>query len=307
MNQEWLDKYGPLCNTLLQLGWFVPPFITGADFGRVEKICIFLNESETLTNVEKKDVDQRIDYIISDIAFHPNYRAFYVSRALEMDHIKEFSHLYEQAVICYYKREYSSSILTLLPALEGILLSFLGWKFGESRKPAPKKIIKKIIEYKINSQFESLNLSFQMYQHVLAEFLERWVYQDTSKADFSVSFLNRHLLLHGMEPKASYHPSDVHRLFLLFDLIVEFFSYIEDKHFNFIPSDKPEINFRRVYYSQLGSGSLSIAHTWEFDQEFLKQHKNYENSAYEPSLAKSEMKTMLELMETMSMLSKVQQ
>jgi hypothetical protein len=50
----------------------------------------------------------------------------FVWLGLQLDHFKEFSHLYESGVFAYYKREYIAAITSMLPALEGILLSFAG-------------------------------------------------------------------------------------------------------------------------------------------------------------------------------------
>ncbi len=305
MNTEWLEKFEPLCMRLLELGWFVPPFITGHDFEKLETVCDKIQIEEDTKEQDKKNLEREIDFVLSDIAFHPNFRAFFVYRTLELEHFSEFSHLYEQAVLCYYKREYHAAIMTLLPALEGILLLYSGWKFDAgNRKPSPKKLINKIIESQLNSDHENLNKAFKMYKRIFTSFLEKWIYQDTSTADLSLSFLNRHLLLHGMHPKANCRPEDAYRLILLFDLVTEYFSLIEEKYFDFIPEDKIEINLRRSYYSQLAEGDITINQSWEFEREFLSQHKNFDEHINVPSFQKSQMREIIEMMNMLSTISK---
>jgi hypothetical protein len=198
------------------------------------------------------------------------------------------------------------SITTLLPVLEGVLLSFSGWTFGSTqKKPTSKNIIEKIR----NADLSSLQLPLQkecvMYRDTLAIFLERWVYQNTSTADFSLSFLNRHFILHGMAPEPFYRPADAHRLILLFDLIIEFLSMLENKLIMFIPDNDISLNFRRMYYELLIKGNLTIEQCIYFEREFLKQHIKYHPPEYEPSWGESEMNSMLDFMQIMSKITKL--
>lgn len=305
MNPEWLKRYEPLCRTLLDYGWFVAPYLIGQDFEKVKKLCSALDNQPPTTAHQRKTAEGHIDYILSDIAFHPGFRAFFVFRATELSALKEFSHLYEEAIICYYKREYAASVLTLLPALEGVLLSHYGWNFGADRKPKVSKLIQALREKQLDGDPQPLQDAFSMYKTVLVDFLERWVYEDTSKADFSLSFLNRHFVLHGMGHSGFYRPADVHRLILLFDLVVEYLSLIEKRYYALIPDEKLEINLRRTYYSALAEGHITIKTAREFERSFLSQHKNHEYFENEPSWADSQVKGMLDAMETMSMVAKM--
>ena len=44
--------------------------------------------------------------------------------------MRDFNHLYEGAMFSYYKREYAQTVLSLLTALEGVMLSFFGYNIG---------------------------------------------------------------------------------------------------------------------------------------------------------------------------------
>jgi hypothetical protein len=305
VNPDWLKNYEPLCNTLLEYGWFVAPYLIGKDFEKVKELCLKLNSHPPTSEKERKSAEESIDYVLSDIAFHPGFRAFFVFRSMEVSDLKEYSHLYEEAIICYYKREYAASVLTLLPALEGVLLSHYGWQFGVERKPPVSKLIEKIRNQSLASKAKPLQDAFQMYRNVLVGFLGRWVYQDTSRADFSLSFLNRHFVLHGMGYSGFYRPADVHRLILLFDLVVEYLSLLEGHHYGFIPDGKIDISLRRTYYSALAEGNISVKQAREFERAFLGQHKNYETYQNEPSWANSQVKGILDAMDTIAMVAKM--
>ena len=67
-------------------------------------------------------------------------------------------------------------------------------------------------------------------------FLEDWIYKKTSHSDFSLSVLNRHYVLHGMDAGNFYRPQDVHRLILAFDLVIEFLSFQQGVFHTFLPN-----------------------------------------------------------------------
>jgi hypothetical protein len=54
--------------------------------------------------------------------------------------------------------------------------------------------------------------------------MSKWIYSDTSVADFTLSLLNRHYVLHGLQSGNFYRPIDVHRLLLAFDLLIDLVS-----------------------------------------------------------------------------------
>lgn len=305
MNPVWLEKYPRLSKTLLDYGWFVAPYMLGRDFERLEQLCGHIESAPPATDAGRKQVEELIDGLLGEIAFHPQFRAFFVFRSLQLQHVKEYSHLFESAVHSYYRREYLPATLTLLPAIEGVLLSYYGWQFGgQEEKPSPKQLIDRIRTTDFAALQAPMRDASVMFRDTLADFLQRWIYVRTDNADFSLSFLNRHFALHGLGPQPFYRPADVHRLLLLFDLIIEFLSMPRGPWFTFIPEDEPSLDFRRVFYDQLAKGQIGIEQSIEFSRALLNQHTNFQEPPTEPGWANSQLNSILETIEMMSKIAR---
>lgn len=304
MDPYWLEHYKPISKILLQYGWFVPPYIQGKDFDRIAKYCGEIEKKAPSNDKEKVEVEKTINFILSDIAFHPNFRSFFVYRSKELPHIKEYSHLYENSILNYYKQDYISCVLTMLTIIEGVLLSFYGWQIGKVKKPSFNQLLVKVKKTEHESKNGAIGQAYEMYKETLLEFLSKWIYANTKDADFSLSFLNRHFVLHGMDSKSFYRPLDAHRLILFFDLLIEFLSFLNSKFYNFIPSNELAINFRRSYYLQLIEGTLATKTCYELESEFLNENSNYEKPEDQPNWALSQLNSMLDLIEIMNIAKK---
>ena len=104
-------------------------------------------------------------------------------------------------------------MLTLLTTLEGVMLSFYGYSINASgQKPTIPALIDRI--KRTASGFaagEPMAIGHDMYRDTLVRFMGEWIYKKTSQSDFSLSVLNRHYVLHGMDAGNFYRPQDVHR------------------------------------------------------------------------------------------------
>lgn len=98
MNPEWLRKYRPLSTTLMAYGWFLPTYLIGSDFERIEKLCSKIDTNPPANQVQRQTVEDQIYYVMIDIAFHANWRARAVCYGMRLPHFREFSHVYESAV-----------------------------------------------------------------------------------------------------------------------------------------------------------------------------------------------------------------
>ncbi|MGG4495638.1 hypothetical protein [Brevibacillus reuszeri] len=292
-NQEFIVKFKLMSEVLMDYGWFASPYMMGLDFDSLHTFCQALKEQGKVSDVDKKDIQDRVNDYMLDVMFHPNYRAFYMIRGKDLPHIQEFSHHLERAVIHYYKQDYLSCVLCLLPAVEGLLLSLYGWQYGESRKPSQKELIGKITE-RVDVRFTE---RYEMYALTVSSFLEKWILSDTRQADFDVSFLNRHYVLHGMGQGNFYAASDCHRLFLLFDLLIEMLSIRYEKYYGLIPSDNFNLNIRREYYIALMNGSMTQKDMVAFEKTLMNEHKNFHEEKNPPNWTNLELKHMLKMME----------
>jgi len=117
--------------------------------------------------------------------------------------------------LCVSQREYIACVLCLLSALEGILLSNFGWSIQSGRqKPTIPELIRAVRLAKSPSNSAELIIDHDLFRTTLADFLEKWIYRNTDFAGFSLSVLNRHYVLHGIDAGNFYRPADVHRMIL---------------------------------------------------------------------------------------------
>lgn len=297
MNPEWLRKYQPMSTALMEYGWFLPTYLIGSDFEKIEKLCAKIEANPPSNQAERQSVEDHIYYVMIDIAFHANWRTRAVSYGMRLPHFREFSHIYESGIFSYYKREYPACILLLLCALEGILRSFSGLEHPTFRQ---------LTDAVRNAAPQQLPEAHKMYSAILAEFLERWIYKRTTSADadFSLSVLNRHYVMHGLSPGEFYRPQDVHRLVLAFDLLIDFLGVhtgIHDSVFLPDPGTDAAFDKRRDYYFSLSEGDYTIKQTWKMERSLLKEHSRYvEPRLPEPDAVEAQVRSTLDLLSTMS-------
>lgn len=140
----------------------------------------------------------------------------------------------------------------------------------------------------------------EMYRSILAEFLERWIYVRTTsaEADFTLSVLNRHYVMHGLSPGEFYRPQDVHRMMLAFDLLVDFIGIhagIHDSVFLPDPGKDPIFDSRRDYYHSLSEGDHTVKQTWKIERGLLKEHPRFvEPRLPEPDAAEAVLRSALD-------------
>ena len=124
----------------------------------------------------------------------------------------------------------------------------------------------------INPEMNAIQAAFR---DALSAFIDRWIYAHTSQADFTLSVLNRHYVLHGMNAGNFYRPHDFHRLLLGFDLLIDLIAMINGMYRVMVEADIDKYEERRKFYDQLRGGALQVGPAGDREQELLKQHPNY--------------------------------
>ena len=197
--QQRLNEYPALTSALMDYGWFIAPYINGAEHDRVKQLVAYIHANPPADDAAKQAIEDKIHHEFLDVAFSNQVRARYVWQALRTPHIREYSHLYESAVFAYYKREYAGAVCLLLTALEGVLLSINGWHVGSpQRKPSFSQLKNTIANLPLANINAEMNVVQSAFRDALSQFVSRWLYEDTSNADLTLSVLNRHYVLHGM-------------------------------------------------------------------------------------------------------------
>ncbi len=290
MNPAWIAKFRPLTELFMDYGWFVAPFLVGAELSDIEEAADWIRLNPPADNAARKLIEARIYKALCEPAFSTTYRARAVWYGNQLPHLSDFNHLYEVAIFSYYKREYAQSVCTLLTVFEGVLLSMAGYKFGAGqRKPSISQMLNSL-RSPGSQQFapgSDMDNGFSMYRDTLIRFLSDWLYKDTDHSDFSLSVLNRHYVLHGMEFGNFYRPEDLHRLILAYDLIIELLCFECSLFLVFLPDPGKDafIDARRDYYPDLASGELTVKQCWKREQDLLKQHRSYSAANHDPNLA----------------------
>ena len=269
---EFIKQYKKITETLIDYGWVISPYMINKDFQKIYKLVIKIESNPPQSDFEKENYQKEINELLTDIIFHPLFRAFFVYRAKELNHVKSFSHHIERAILHYYKNDYLSTVLCLLPAIEGTLLSYYGWQYGQSRKPSIGDLIKEIEKCRAQTYDNS---TYRLYSNALSVFLQKWIFSDTSTADTTFSYLNRHYVLHGMGTKNYYSLADTHRLIMFFDLIIEFLSIEQRVNYVFIPENNKQINNRSEYYFRFIERNIRRDEILKTEDEFLKENSNY--------------------------------
>ena len=206
---EYAVEYRQLSELLMKYGGVVAPFILGGEWAALSAFAATVAEAPPADDAARAAVEKRFDELLENTAFHPNYRAQLVHRSISLPHMSRCSHLIERAVLHYYKGDFLSCVLVLLPAVEGVLRSYVGWSLGDQEPSWPA-----VRERLRGAAAETYPERRQAYVEALCAFHERWFWQRTAEADFRLSYLNRHYALHSLGTECFYRATDCHRLFL---------------------------------------------------------------------------------------------
>lgn len=151
---------------------------------------------------------------------------------------KEFDHIIDAALLCYYRTNYISCFLTLVPVVEGVLLRWIGhdatiddidfeqyksfFKRGARRNPCPG-----------NPQFH------EVFSRLCDDLLNKHLYKSSKKGDAYNDF-NRHSAVHLFKTPEFGTKHNCIRLFILIDFMTEIYLYegrLQDPRFSLKPAE----------------------------------------------------------------------
>jgi hypothetical protein len=243
------DTFQQLTPFLLDQGWLFTPRMLGGEVRALWDACEPFQTAAPLDDKRRRAAEHEINRILVFYASHENFRAYYVWLAMQQPHVSPFSHLIENGVFHFYKRDYLSCVLSLLPAVEGTLRAHWAAHNPPLEKPARLGCRRMTRFLRGPRPEKSYTQRHALYRNALADFLDRWLWTPTEEADFSLSFLNRHLILHGLGAEHSYRSVDCDRLFLFLDLYMEMLTLETGVGAEpFIPTHVPAIARRARLY-----------------------------------------------------------
>jgi hypothetical protein len=233
---------------LLAQGWLFPPKILGGEVDELWDRCEQFRKGP-LDEADRRAAESAISQVLVFTAFHPNYRAYYVWLAMQQPYVSSFSHLIETGVLHYFGRDYLSCVHSLLPAVEGILRAHFVAHNSTGTKDFSYRNLRRFLSSE--RPIRSGAGTHLLYRSALDEFLARWLWKPTNDADWDLSHLNRHYVLHGMGSEHYYRSDDCHRLFMFLDLYMEMLVLETGVgEYAFIPED-PSIRRRSRHYEAL--------------------------------------------------------
>jgi hypothetical protein len=154
-------------------------------------------------------------------------------RIEEFDYFKVFSKLIDAAIISYYRTNFISCYLTLLPVIEGIIIRWMGYTENDS-KPEFEDIRKFFKNSAVRQPCPS-NIQFHnVYAKVCDKILNNHFYKPTTAGNSHSNF-NRHVASHLLNNDQFATKENCVRLFILLDTMTEIYLYesrISDPRFN---------------------------------------------------------------------------
>src|SRR5207253_2408443 len=109
------------------------------------------------------------------------------------------------------------------------------------------------------------------YAEALCAFHERWFWKHTAQADFRLSHLNRHYVLHSLGTESFYRPIDCHRLFLYFDTFADMLMLEGHGQARF-PSAGGTFSFRWRLLALRAAAITTLASCWNRQTRMRRQN-----------------------------------
>ncbi|MCT7567024.1 hypothetical protein [Aliarcobacter butzleri] len=190
-----------------------PTIATMTDYKRVQILLEDMPNNETTLLA-----------LVEEITMNPRIRA--LQKKGRFEHFQpfiEFVDFIEAATLCYFRGNYISSYLTLVPIAEGIILRWLGYS-GQGKKPDFETIRKFFSNSHTRQPCPSNPLFHEVYTKVCDKIFNEHLYKPSEQGQAYANF-NRHLAAHLLDSSQFTTKENCIRLFLLIDTMTELYYY----------------------------------------------------------------------------------
>jgi hypothetical protein len=232
--------------------------LTMPDIVKLEQIANSIDLNKEYSKTEYEEIENEIADVFSKYLRNPHYRALNMTSLIKnTDHVKKFSHIIEQAYISFFRGEYISTVMCLIPVVEGILLSLYGFE-ANSPKPSERQLLNRWAELEYKYGARQMIHPFMVDEYIRA-FIELWeqtFFQKHQRAE-DIMFFNRHYVAHLMGEGNFYTRNNAYKLITMIDLLVHVIAACTGKHtrFHFDTTDKEYI-LRCILYQSLYESSF---------------------------------------------------
>jgi hypothetical protein len=208
----------------------LPIFSTNGELKAIHNLVTQLPETE-----------DDIIKIIGRATLHPRLRALQKKGRIEkFNYFKTFSKLIDAAVLSYYRTNFISCYLTLLPVIEGVIIRWMGYT---DTSPKPEfEAVRNFFKSAAQRQPCPYNVLFHnIYVRACDKILNNHFYKPSTTGNSWANF-NRHVASHLLNDDQFGTKENCIRLFILLDAMTEIFVYesrISDPRF-YIRNDEIE-------------------------------------------------------------------
>lgn len=212
-NEEILEIID-LNDKLISYALVLPVFTTTGGLKRVKSLAERLPETES--------------EILSEVGLmtiSPNLRALQKRGRIEvLEPFKPFSKLVDAAVLSYYRGNYISCYLTLLPVVEGVILRWMGYTESDEKPDFEK--IRKFFKSPALRQPCPTNIMFhEVYVKACDKILNYHFFRNTKASGNAYANFNRHVASHLLNDSQFATKSNCIRLLALLDIMTEVYVY----------------------------------------------------------------------------------
>ena len=256
-------------------GWFFPAFLPANPLIKISEYL--LKEDRLISNVF-------LESILSTIYNEKYISKMYLYKYSKIRYVNKYSHIIFEAIQNFYLGFISSSIILLLPCIEGIIRDIYdleGKKENNIGKYALLNILdsnlKKYkndkfitifnwipIEFIDNKFFDSFDEYFQMLNGFKL-YIDKFLFIDSRNGN-DIGNLNRHKIIHGLTTEFDY-PFNFIRLISLLDLLVFIISMNAQGYSCVLPMDTDESFKLSNYFTKLKPTIINLK-----DSEYLKYY-----------------------------------
>lgn len=242
------------------------------DIRKLENICEEVDLNYNYNIYEVEEIENKIIDIIMPYILNTEHRAFNMSSIImNTEHINKFSHLIEQAYISLFRGEYISTVMVLIPVIEGVLLSLYGFDFSSGSKPKENQLLNKWAELQYNYNKSSNYNQFIIDEYIRA-FIDIWentVFTKHQLAEEKLYF-NRNYITHLMGEGRFYSRNNAFKLINLIDLLAQVLYACSDKDYD-LDIKNSDYKLRAFYYESLFNKQILN----KVEYHILNGHENF--------------------------------
>jgi hypothetical protein len=210
-SKEEMDKLIKVNDTLADYALCMNIFTTQPEVDYAIKLIASLPDSKL-----------ELIQLISNITMHPKLRVLQKKGRIEkLPHFNLFTKMVDAATISYYRQNYISCYMTLLPVIEGIIIRWMGFEPTDDKPPFEK--IRSFFKKTIQRQPCPYNILFHnIFIKACDKIINDHFYKPSSNG-LAYGNFNRHVASHILNNEEFANKENCFRLFLLIDTMTEIY------------------------------------------------------------------------------------